>query len=445
MRKRLAQVEAIIANAGSLVGTSVVTSGLGFAYWWLAARQFTPEAVGVAIAAISPMMLLGNIGMLGLGTLLMGELPRSRGNEGPLVSTSLCAAGAAGIVLGALFALLAPLVAPSLALNQSLAIVALFAFGVGLTTVTLVLDQALIGLLRGEIQLGRNALFAVAKLVVLFPVGLWLTGAEGAPGFGATGEGMTIYATWAFGNLVSLIALAALAYAKTAFHRPQFRLLHRMGGKAILHHSLNLALQVPNLALPIVVTIALSAAATAYFYTTWMVATFVFMGPFALTLALYAAASANPTLLSRKIRFTLGLSFALGILANIVVQVGAPYLLGLFGAAYAEEGALTFRIIALAVFPLNIKDHYVAVSRMGSRVGQAAVFVSAGAAAELGMAAVGASLGGLPGLAIGWLIAVSIEAVFGARAVYRAAVLHDDLVAGESTSSRSHLKKSIAT
>src|SRR5881275_3639940 len=71
----------ILVNAGSLVGTTAVTSVLGFVYWWLAARQFPPEAVGFASAAISAMMLLATICILGLGTLLVGELPRQPGKE----------------------------------------------------------------------------------------------------------------------------------------------------------------------------------------------------------------------------------------------------------------------------------------------------------------------------------------------------------------------------
>lgn len=419
MRKRLEQVEAIVANAGSMVATAIVTSALGFVYWWLAARQFPPAAVGMAVAAISPMMLLGNLGMLGLGTLLMGELARSRVNRGPLVSTALVTAGAAGITLGIVFALCAPLAMPSLALNQNTATVALFAIGVGLTTVTLVLDQVLIGLLRGEIQFARNGVFALAKLVILVPAGLWFTGADW----------LIIYATWAFGNLVSLIALAGLVYRKIRFHRPNFGLFRHIGRTAALHHALNLALQIPNLALPIVVTIILSATATAFFYTTWMVASFVFIGPFALTLALYAASSDNTAPLWRKIRFTLGLSLAIGILTNVAVQFGANYVLGMFGPAYAEQGATVLRLIALGVFPLIVKDHYVAVSRMAGRMGQAAVFVSVGAAAELVLAAVGGVMGGLPGLAIGWVVAVSFEAVFAARVVYRAAVPSDSTTA----------------
>jgi hypothetical protein len=41
----------LLINAGSLIGTIGVTSVLGFVYWWLAARQFSAEGVGLARAA----------------------------------------------------------------------------------------------------------------------------------------------------------------------------------------------------------------------------------------------------------------------------------------------------------------------------------------------------------------------------------------------------------
>src|SRR3712207_3210155 len=89
----------ILANTGSLIGTTAVTSVLGFLYWWLAARLFPPEAVGLASAAISAMMLLGTMGMLGLGTVLIGELPRQRSEASQLITTSLLVAGLASLGL----------------------------------------------------------------------------------------------------------------------------------------------------------------------------------------------------------------------------------------------------------------------------------------------------------------------------------------------------------
>src|SRR6202521_4157716 len=135
----------ILVNAGSLVGTTAVTSLLGFVYWWLAAREFSPEVVGLASAAISAMTLLGTFALLGLGTLLLGELPQRRGREASLISTALILVGGVGALLGLAFAVAMPHISANFrGLGAGIGDCALFAFGVSLTAITLALDDALI-------------------------------------------------------------------------------------------------------------------------------------------------------------------------------------------------------------------------------------------------------------------------------------------------------------
>src|ERR1700730_8371840 len=136
---------AILVNAGSLVGTTAVTAGLGFVYWLVAARVFSPEAFGLASASISAMSLLGFVGMLGLGSLLMGELPRQPEKASSLITSAVLVSGIAGGLLGLVFAIFAENVSAQFhPLDESVGVVALFAFGVGLTSASLVLDQAVI-------------------------------------------------------------------------------------------------------------------------------------------------------------------------------------------------------------------------------------------------------------------------------------------------------------
>jgi O-antigen/teichoic acid export membrane protein len=450
--QRLTAHASILSNAGSLVGATLVTSGLGYLFWGLAARRFPPAEVGLAAAAISAMILLGTVGMLGFGTLLIGELPRHAGREGPLIAGALAVAGAAGALLGALFAAAAPALSPDLAsLAAGPGALALFALGVGLTAATLVLDQALIGLLRGGLQLGRNTLFAAAKLGLLLAVSVWV----------ADRHGLTIYAVWLAGNVASLGVLGAVAaWQWGAWRRPRFRrpetleahqesirwqggasrrprfrpgvpaalgalgTLRKLGRAAVLHHALNLSLQLPHLALPVVVTALLSATMNAYFYVAWMVTGFVFVVPVALTAAVYAVGARQPGALAQKLRFTLRLGLALGVLANAVLLVGAGLVLRLFGQTYADEAEWCLRILGWAVFPLLVKDHYVAVCRVHGRIGRAAVVVAAGALLELVVASVGARSGGLSGLALGWLAALCLEAAAMVPSVYRAAAVH---------------------
>jgi O-antigen/teichoic acid export membrane protein len=353
--------------------------------------------------------------MLGLGTLLIGELPRQPGREGSLLGAALLLAGTAGVGLGVLWALLAPAFSPALVpLGGGPAGVAVFALGVGLTSAVLVLDQALLGLLRGDLQLGRNVAFGLVKLALLTGLSLSLAGRQG----------LAIYVAWQVGNVVSLALLGAYAFRsrpRRTLPRPAWGLLHQVRSPAINHHLLNLSLQLPHLALPVIVTVLLSATVNAYFYMAWMIGGFVFVVPVALTMAVFALGARDPAVLAPKVRFTLKLAFGLGLLANAVLLVCARPLLSLFGPAYADQAEWCLRILGLGVFPLIVKDHYVAVRRVEGRIGRAALVAGAGAGLELGAAAAGALAGGLVGLSLAWVGALCFEAALLAFPVCRAA------------------------
>ena len=154
----------IFFNTSSLIATMLITSALGFAYWWVAARLYSPEAVGLASAATSAMMLLSTLFLLGQGTLLLTELPRNKGLEGSLISASLLLVGISTLIASLLFALLAPYISPQLAaLGTTPQSILLFALGASLASITVLLDQAVIGLLQGGIQLWRNTAFSTCK------------------------------------------------------------------------------------------------------------------------------------------------------------------------------------------------------------------------------------------------------------------------------------------
>ena len=401
-------------NAGSLVATFGVKSGLGYAYWWVAAQQFSPEAVGVASAAISAMTLLGTLCMLGVGTLLIRELPRQPGQEVALISAGLLVVACLGGCIGLLFALGVPSLSADLQpLRASGQTVALFGLGVGLATMNLVLDQVLIGLLRGDLQLWRNIVFAGAKLAALAATGFWLV----------QRGGLTIVATWILADALSFSALAVFAAAKGKWSiskaLPKWGLVRKLGPSALQHHLLNLLLIGPNLALPALVTVLISATANGWFYIAFLIADVVYVVPQALVTALYAVSSAQPAVLAHKIRLTMGMAVITCVVANLFLLVGGRQLLGLFGPGYAQQGLWSLRLLGLGAFPFLLKDLYVAISRIRDRIASALLPLATGAVLEVGLAALGARLGGLTGLSLGWVIAVCIEAVLIVPTVYR--------------------------
>lgn len=402
LRAELARNRAVLVNAGSMMSTTLVTAGLGAAFWLVAARQFPKDSVGVGSAAVSAMMLVGYLAMLGLGTLLMGELPRRQTHRHGLINAALIVSGTIGAVVGLAFAVGAGLVSSDLAeLGDNLIDPLVFAVGVGLTAATNVLDQALLGLLQGGLQLARNIVFSVVKLVVLVLFGLLLAN----PG------GIWIYAAWVAGIVCSLLVLIRFyANRDEAGLRPRLAMLSTMRVDAASHHVFNLAIRAPDLILPLIVVSLLSAAANANFYIAWMIGSFGFMVPVSLSSVLFAVGSGDAERLSDRYRLSVGLSLALGLLANLVVLVAGGPILGLFGPTY-EAGALTtLQILTLGVFPETVKAHFLSITRVERRIAATMPLVIAGMVLEIGGAVAGALLGGLAAVAGGWLIAVCLEA-----------------------------------
>ncbi len=180
-------------------------------------------------------------------------------------------------------------------------------------------------------------------------------------------------------------------------------MLRKLGWAAVGHQALNLAAQADTLALPLLVTALLSATANAYFYAAWLVAGVLFMVEAALTLAVYAAGARAPATLPHRLRFTLGASLLLALLGNAVLLVAGRTLLSFIGQSYADQATLVTCILALGAVPLAVREHWVVVNRVSGSMLRSALFLSAAGLLELVLAAIGAHLGGLPGLSVGWL------------------------------------------
>lgn len=405
---------ALLSNAGSLLGTTGVTALLGFVFWWLAAQLFPVAAVGYGAAAVSAMTLFGTFGMLGLNTVLIGELARRpRGARGLLAAGLLASAGAC-VVLGVAFIVAAALIGGGFAPYLSGAGRALiFLLGVVLTGTTLVLDEALIGMLRGGWQLWRNIVFAVMKLVALALLVLVLHDRLG----------VGILTAWVAGTAVSVLPLVVLAHRRgiRVLPRPDWHVLRGLTRVTSEHTWLNNALQAPRLVLPLMVTGILSAAAGGAFYVGWMIANLAYLLPHHLTTVLYAIGAADTGALRRKLRFTLRLSLLGGLVGVPVLILVAHPGLQLYGSVYADMATRPLQILALGYFPSVVKNHYIAVCRVHGRLSEAAWIATGGCVVRLAAAAVGALAGGLTGLSLGLLAAMCAEGAVTAPTVVRAA------------------------
>jgi O-antigen/teichoic acid export membrane protein len=406
------QALAIVRTSGSSVAALFVTSILGFVFWWVAARAFSPGDVGFAAGAVAAMALLARLAALGIGTVLAGELAARRTRPASLLVPALATAAAIALALGIVFAALSPLIVPALGSLASSPLVAVaFGIAVALTAIGFLLDQASVGLLRGGLQLLRNIAFALGKLLMVV-----------AAAAAALTGGLTITAAWVTGEVIALVALLVVVpLPRIAQSDPDWASLRAMRGEATTHHVLNLARFAPSLAMPVIVAALFSAEANAVFYVAFLLAAAIQPIASSTTFTLFAVARRNPGDLVRQIRLTLALSLA-GVLPSIaILSIAGAAVLGVFGAEYAAGGSTLLPLLALLALPLIVKDHWIALIRIRGALAFGAVLTIVAMVVEIGGAIAGGWIGGLDGLAAGWLLAATAMAVFQAPSVIRAA------------------------
>lgn len=394
----------LLRSAAALVSTSIVTSGLGFVYWAFAARAFQVVDVGESATAIAAMSLIAPFTVLGLGTMLVSKLPTMSEGRAVLVSTAATVSGVVGTIVAVVGAFTLPdsfLGLPGI--GRDPAITVMFVAAVATQSIGYMIDSALLSSVGGGMQLGRNTIQAVVKLLLLIVFALTL----------ASYGSLAIVASWLIANVVSIavMALALIRRYRLPVRQclPNPSVLRGLHFHAAKHHMLNIALFTPFFAMPILANVILGSEQAAYLYATWSVAGFLFYVPIALATALFASGARNSQTFVKEYRFTLRSALLICAVANIGVLLLGFWVLHIFGADYAANGRTALTLMCLGGFGLIIKDHHVAVARVTGTVGREAMLIGGLGVVELVGAAIGASRGGLVGLSAGWLAAVCLE------------------------------------
>jgi len=423
--RAIASSERRLGAMASAIFSGQVVSGLtGFVFWALAAHEMSSAALGISGASTGAMAFLGPLGMLGVGTLVIAELPRqTAGARRWFVFTGLGVAMAAAGVLSLLFLLVgAPFLTSYRGLLDSPWTALYFVLGCALTALSNVFDQVMLVVGAPRAQVVRNIVAGVVKLTAL-AVLVWFSYPSGV---GAA------LLSWSIG----LLAGAALAIRALRRHlppadgaRPRLtRVLAEHATAALQHHGVNVALFSGALLQPVIIGAVLPAQANAEFTAVRLAAMFAFLAPFALAMAFFASSAGNPRALASRSWMVTRVSLGVAIVLTAILWIAGAYVLNLFGEQYAQ--ALTpLRIMSLGVPLLVFKDQYIALARATGRIRSILVAVAVGAALEVLGTLWGSHLEGLNGALTAWVGVLAVEALYsisGLRRIRREVTAQED-------------------
>ncbi len=394
----------VITIALSLFSTTIVTAGLGFVFWALAAHITTPDVVGRASAVISAMQLIATFGTLGLQTLLIAELPRRDGADVKrLVVTSLGIAGGVAFTIATVYAVVNHIVAKTGDSIYATPLgIALFGAGTATTAVAIVLDGALVGVQQSGRQASRNLVFSLGKLIAL-PVAAFAVGLSP----------QAVFSVWLLGNLVSLLTLGLRTKAPREWLKtmPSLRGLAPLWRTAAGYYWINVATHAPLLAMPVMVAAQLGAQANAGFYAALLLVSVIWIIPNHLATAMLTLDGGNAEHFGRGLKTALRLSGVVAVLAAAGAPTLARPVLAIFGPGYEQASHCLIALVA-CTFPFAIKSIYIPVRRAQGALSKAALAATLGAALELAAVELGLKLDGVTGVGVALCAAMVLEAVF---------------------------------
>jgi O-antigen/teichoic acid export membrane protein len=402
---RLRSEEPLYRNGYALAASSLLTSGLGVAYWIVAARLYSATAVGVSSALISSMFLLTNIGHLNLVSLLNRFLPRAGRDSRKFVVRSYLLALGATALASLIFVAGLDLWAPGLGLLRDQPAVALwFVVSTMVWVIFTLQDSVLAGIRQAVWVPAENLVFAIGKIVLLF-------------GFVAAFPTLGVFVSWSLPSVLLVIPVTVLLFRRwIPIHVRRTRgREQRMGTWRIAHYAsadyvAYLALSGTIGIMPLIVLGQLGAAQNAYYWVSWSIAYSLYLISHSMGMALLAEGSLAPAELRTHWRRTVVESARLVVPGAIVMALAAPLILGVMGGSYSAEAVTLLRLLALSAIPFIFVEAYADAQRVARRMRSVVLTFVALAVLVFALAIPLMDMWGIVGIGVAWLVALSVVA-----------------------------------
>jgi len=394
-------------NGYALLFGSGTTSAIGLAYWVLAARLYPTEVLGLNSALLSAMLLLAGMGQLGVNAALMRFIPEIGRHTRRLILVSYVIAVAIAMLASLVFYLGIDRWAPALSFVARGAAwpLVFLATVVGWCLFSLQ-DNVLTGLRQAVWVPAENTIFSVIKIILL------IVFARSFPGFG-------ILFSWVIPAVLLIPAVNLLIFRRLIpeHARNPLPAQPRVAAGSILRFGAgnfigSLFFVVYNTFLPVIVTNQVGVSATAYFYLPWTVASAIQLIGQSLASSLVVEAALDQSKLKAYVKRILISSFGLLAPIALVLLVGSPYLLRIYGPAYAAEGAILLRLLAVASVPSTLVAVAIGLMRARNRNWQIVISQGGLCALALGLAYALLPRYGINGVGIAWLVAQTAAALY---------------------------------
>ncbi len=349
-------------NGYALVLSSLSTSGLGMVYWILAAHLYPAEVVGFNSALISAMMFLSAVAQLNLNNGLIRFVRNAGRSARRFAFIAYAISIAMSGVVCLVFLVGLKFWAPAMSvISASPLLVAWFVVATATWCIFALQDGLLTGIRFATWVPVENTIYSLVKIALLVIFAFFI------PQLG-------IFSAWTLGVVALIIPTTFLIFRfllprqadtaqdeKSSFTSTQvvkFVAADYLGGVSWMACTY---------LMPVIVTNLVGSAANAYFYLAWTIANTLYLITTNIGSSLVAETATDPDRIWSHLHRVFLQIVSLVIPMALILTLGAPYILKIFGNRYSIEGALLLRLLVLSAIPNMITTLFVSVARAQQR------------------------------------------------------------------------------
>jgi len=392
-------------TAYALIINQVISAGLGMLYWFIAARMFPDSIVGRNAAVISQLALISFLAQFSMQAAMVRFVPAAGlAARRFVLNAYVLAFISCGIVAAAALFIQRWLSPDHTILNFSFSESVWWVLIMAVWGIFTVQEGVLIGLRKPMWVLVQYVLYNVSKIALLFT-------------FINPPQQWGLFASWTLSVPVIVLIINYVIFKwllpehmeKTQHMTPpagsQIRKFVIGDYAGVLFSETTFRL------LPTLVVLVLSDAANAYFNQSWQLSMPLYMIAANMAASFTVSAAADQANLEeygrRMIKHMARLLVPFALLLALVV----PFILRIYGPAYAEQGSTLMRLLLISVIPAIINTWYIGYARAQNRVLWMVLNQALLCVLVLSLSYVLLPRMGITGVGVAWLISQSIVAV----------------------------------
>lgn len=346
-------------NSYFLISNYFIVAILGFLFYILVARYYTPHDVGNAVALISVSNLLVTLSTPGLGTGIIRFLQNERDKSG-LINSCFMITFLLSIIITVIFILGIRIWSPSLSFVYENPLFLLFFFIFIFMTAMVRLQGAIfIAMRSSKFSFFQNTVLSILKIIfVLFLVE-----------YGALG----IISSWSISLCIAFIISTFFFIPKIVkSYKPvpiiNYSMIKKISNISLGNYIAENVGSIPGSIFPLMILNFLNSEMNAYFFMALNISNLLLQVPMSINLSLFAEGSFSPAEFRNNTIRAIKL-----IILSFIPIIFCTFIFGnrillLYGQKYADNGFYILCVLALSLIPSSIRTLYATIKNVQCKV-----------------------------------------------------------------------------